>query len=158
MRRFTISLLLLTALALLLPAAARAGQVEKKPHTWDGSRTSPVHLLPLKDEFDLPILPAESYRLPFSTRFTCAPCHAYETIQQGLHFNAGTAEEDGRAGEPWIWLDPRTGTVLPLSYRDWPGVWRPEDLGLSPWDITLLFARHMTGGGKSEVPVEEFTP
>ncbi len=158
MKRTTISFMLLTALVLLLPFAARADQVEEKQHTWDGSQSTPVHLLPLKDEFDLAILPTESYRLPYSTRFTCAPCHDYETITQGLHFNAGISDYDGRAGEPWIWLDPQTGTVLPLSYRDWRGVWQPEDLGLSPWDFTLLFARHMTGGGKSEVPVDEFTP
>ncbi|MGB2908384.1 MAG: hypothetical protein WBB73_14875 [Candidatus Aminicenantaceae bacterium] len=158
MRRPTIAPLLLAILVLVLPAVVRAGQVEKNRHAWDGSQATPVHLLPLKDEFDQPILPSESYSLPYSHRYTCAPCHDYGTIQQGLHFNADSTEPGGRAGEPWLWLDPKTGTVLPLSYRDWEGVWHPEDLGLSPWDFTLLFARHMTGGGRSEVLVEEFTP
>jgi len=158
MRRTTIALLLLI-LPVLLPAGlVRSGQVEGKHQTWDGSQTTPVHLLPLKDAFDQPIFPTESYRLPYSSRFSCAPCHDYEVIRGGLHFNAGSVEQDGRPGEPWIWLDPRTGTVLPLSYRKWEGVRQPQDLGLSPWDFTVLFARHLTGGGMSEVDAEEFTP
>jgi len=158
MRRTTIVPLLLTLMALLSAGLVRAGQTEEKHQTWDGSLTAPVHFLPLKDAFDQLILPSESYALPFSSRFTCAPCHDYDVIRGGLHFNAGSTEPDGRPGEPWIWVDPRTGTVLPLSYRKWEGVRQPQDLGLSPWDFTVLFARHMTGGGKSEVAAEEFAP
>jgi len=136
-------------------ASAQDQQVNKN---WDGSLTTPVHLIPLKDEFDQPIFPGETYPLPFSHRFTCAPCHAYETIRQGLHFNAGSQDTPGRPGEPWVWLDARTGTVLPLSLRGWEHTWHPRDLGLTAWDFTGLFARHMTGGGVSEVPPEEYNP
>jgi hypothetical protein len=66
-----------------------------------------------------------------------------------------TAADDGRPGEPWIWSDPKTGTVLPLSYRTWPGSYAPETLGLTTWDFTLLFGRHMPGGGPSEPSDEE---
>jgi hypothetical protein len=127
-------------------------------HAWDGSRAVPVHLLPLKDEFDQPIIPTEAYPLPFSTRFTCAPCHAYDAIRNGLHFNAGSSRPPGRPGEPWFWVDEKTGTVLPLSYREWEGVWQPRDLGLSPWEFVLLFGRHMTGGGVGETGSEFPTP
>ncbi len=158
MRHTTITPLFLTLLVLMPTDLARAGQVEDEHLTWDGSQTTPVHVLPLKDAFDQPILPTASYRLPYSSRFTCAPCHDYDVIRAGLHFNSGSTEQDGRPGEPWIWVDPGTGTVLPISYRKWEGVRQPQDLGLSPWDFTVLFARHMTGGGKSEVDAEEFTP
>jgi len=117
-----------------------------------------VHWLQLKDELDQLIVPSNSYALPYSAKFTCAPCHDYSVIQEGLHFNALFSTQHGRPGEPWIWVDPKTGTVLPLAYRDWPGVWDPKDLGLMPWDFTLLFARHMTGGGVAEPKDDEFSP
>jgi len=125
---------------------------------WDGNRTSPVHIIPLKDELDEKIIPTESYPLPYSTRFSCAPCHDYEDIRQGLHFNSVSADQPGRPGEPWIWMDPETGTVLPVSYRKWQGVWNPQDLGLSFWDFTLLFGRHMTGGSVTEPDLENMSP
>jgi hypothetical protein len=127
---------------------------------WDGSKTSPVHRIPLKDELNQEILPSDPYPLPFSTRFSCAPCHDYDQIRRGLHFNAKDPNvPSGRPGEPWIWADEKTGTMIPLSYRKWPGVWDPEKLGLSPWDFTLLFGRHLPGGGPSEpMSPEEETP
>ncbi len=146
------------AWGLLLFSGLLARQIKDTQHVWDGSRTTPVHRLPLKDEFDQPILPTESYGLPYSSRHTCAPCHDYEIIREGLHFNMRSAGDEVRTGEPWVWTDPGTGTVLPLSYRGWPGTWNPRDLGLMAWDFTLLFARHMTGGGVSEVSVGDFTP
>jgi hypothetical protein len=134
------------ALLAIVPGAA-----EDQHLKWDGSRTAPVHRIPLKDELNQQIFPADSYPLPFSNRFSCAPCHDYDQIRQGLHFNAGDAKVPaGRPGEPWIWADEKTGTMIPMSYRKWPGVWNPEALGLTPWDFTLLFGRHLTGGGISE--------
>jgi len=133
-------------------------QTDKDKTAWDGSRTTAVHWLQLKDEFDQIIVPSDSFALPYSTKFTCAPCHDYSIIGKGLHFDARSSGLQGRPGEPWILADPKTGTMLPLSYRDGPGVWDPGDLGLTPWDFTLLFGRHMTGGGVSDPPDEEFTP
>lgn len=135
-----------------------ASQTPQKPHSWDGSQTTAVHWLQLKDEFDQLVLPSESYALPYSARYSCAPCHDYSVIRQGLHFNANSASEPGRPGEPWIWVEPRTGTVLPLAYRNWPGMWNPQDLGVTAWDFTLLFGRHMTGGGVAEPADDKMSP
>ncbi len=141
-----------TGISFSLPA-----QTVREKTTWDGSRTTAVHWLQLKDEFDQLIVPSDSYALPYSARYTCAPCHDYNLIQSGLHFNTFSSSQHGRPGEPWIWVEPKTGTVLPLSYRGWPGAWNPKDLGLTPWDFTLLFGRHMTGGGVSEPNDNEFS-
>ena len=135
----------------LAPAgsAAAAGQDAKKA-VWDGNRTTPAHLIPLRDENDQPIIPTETNPLPYSTRFTCGPCHDYKTIQGGWHFGAMTATKNGRPGEPWLQVDPKTGTILPLSYRNWPGSYEPKAAGLTAWDFTLLFGRHLPGGGPAE--------
>lgn len=135
-----------------------SAQSSQQKSAWDGSRTTAVHWLQLKDEFDQLILPTDSYALPYSARFTCAPCHDYDAIKEGLHFNASSSSQQGRPGEPWILADRKTGTVLPLSFRGWPGTWRPEDLGLTAWDFTLLFGRHLTGGGIAEPRNGEFSP
>ena len=146
----------LLALALGWMAAAGA---DDKPVRWDGSRVSPVHKIPLKDELDQEIVPSESYPLPFSARFTCAPCHIYDVVRTGLHFSAGrTSAPAGRPGEPWIWADEGTGTMIPLSFRKWKGVWDPRAVGLTDWEFTRLFARHLAGGGISEPRDEEVTP
>lgn len=146
------------AVASLVSAAAGQTTPRKPPAPWDGSRTTPVHLIPLKDRFDQPIIPTETNPLPFSARFSCAPCHEYAAIQNGLHFNAATTAAPGRPGEPWVWVDDKTGTLLPLSYRKWPGVWNPAAVGLTPWDFTLLFGRHLAGGGVAEPDESELTP
>jgi hypothetical protein len=143
------------ALALAAGGSAPSGSQDAKRTAWDGNRTTPVHLIPLRDESDQPIIPTEANPLPFSARFTCGPCHDYKTIRGGWHFGALTAGKDGRPGEPWIWLDPKTGTVLPLSYRRWPGSYDPKAVGLTAWDFTMLFGRHLAGGGPAEPSDEE---
>ena len=125
---------------------------------WAGSRTSPVHLIPLKDEFNQPIVPSGPNPLPFSAKYSCAPCHDYGVISQGLHFDTALNPGPGRPAEPWVWVDVRTGTLLPLSYRAWKGAWNPQQLGLSAWDMTLLFGRHMAGGGPAEPEDKDMTP
>lgn len=129
-----------------------------KNRQWDGSETVPVHIIPLKDEYEQLIIPSDGNSLPFSSRFTCAPCHDYNVINQGLHFSGANPGQSGRAGEPWFWLDEKTGTVLPLSYQKWKGTWDPRELGLNPWDFALLFGRHMTGGGILEPDENEMSP
>jgi hypothetical protein len=147
------------AAALSCAAGAGAAAPDDKSPKWDGSRVSPIHRIPLKDEFDQEIVPSESYPLPFSARFTCAPCHDYDTIRKGLHFNAGRPDASpGRPGEPWIWADEGTGTLIPISYRKWKGVWEPGAVGLTDWDFTRLFGRHLVGGGVSEPREENVTP
>lgn len=132
---------------------------EKNLSTWDGSRSIPVHRIPIMDENNQQIIPTEPYPLPYSTRYTCGPCHDYEKILKGLHFNEGNAQvESGRPGEPWFWLDKKTGTILPVSSRQWPGAWNLEQTGLTPWSFTLLFGRHMTGGGLTDPGNREVSP
>jgi hypothetical protein len=139
---------------------ASAGRAEGKiGDESDGSRAAPVHLIPLFDEeipeFDkksFKILPEDELLQPFSIRETCGKCHTYEKIARGWHFNAPDANVDpGRAGQPWILVDAGTRTQVPVSYRSWPGTFRPEQLGLTHWQFVRRFARHMPGGGPGEM-------
>lgn len=136
--------------ATAVAAAQEQGDVQTKPLPWGGDRTLPVHLLPLRDENNEPIIPTETNPMPFSARWTCGPCHDYRTVAGGWHFQGPGAETGGRPGEPWVWVDRVTGTALPLSYRKWKGTWTPEAVGLDTWQFTTLFGRHMTGGGTGE--------
>jgi hypothetical protein len=118
----------------------------------DGSRAIPVHLIPLVDEEGGKITPAVEPLLPFSTRQSCGVCHDYEKISRGWHFNAAEPNiAPGRQGQPWIFVDAATATQFPLSYRTWPGVFRPELLGLTSWKFVQLFGRQMPGGGVGEL-------
>ena len=146
--------LALAAGATAQTAAPAAGEGQKLV-VWDGNRTIPAHLIPLRDENDETIIPAETNPLPYSARFSCGPCHDYKTIRGGWHFGAMTAAVSGRPGEPWLQVDSRTGTILPLSYRKWPGSYDPRAVGLSAWDFTMLFGRNMPGGGPMEPSEEE---
>ncbi len=146
--------LALAADATAQTAAPAAGQGQKLV-VWDGNRTIPAHLIPLRDENDEPIIPGETNPLPYSARFSCGPCHDYKTVRGGWHFGAMTAAVSGRPGEPWLQVDSRTGTILPLSYRKWPGSYDPKAVGLSAWDFTMLFGRNMPGGGPMEPSEEE---
>ncbi|MDA9856761.1 hypothetical protein N9D23_01450 [Rubripirellula sp.] len=85
---------------------------------------------------------------PYSPMNTCGRCHDYDSIAHGWHFNAFEPDSvAGRAGEPWIWTDPKTGTQLPLSYRsDWKKLYRPSEAGISPWEMTLQFGGRIPGG------------
>lgn len=147
----------LAALALISLAGIGLASTDKQAQ-WTGSRTSPVHRIPLKDELNQDIVPTEPNPFPFSSRYSCAPCHDYAVVEKGLHFSAGRGGSDSRPGEPWIRLDEKTGTILPVSLRKWPGAWDPKTLGLSTWDFTLLFGRHMAGGGIAEPQDGEATP
>lgn len=141
-------------LLVMLPLLA----ADEKKAEWDGSRLSPVHRIPLKDELDQPIIPGEPNPMPFSTRRSCAPCHDYSRIEKGLHFRNLRSAGENRPGEPWIRVEERTATFLPLSWRPMPGVWNPRQAGLTNWDLTLLFGRHMNGGGVAEPEDAAVTP
>jgi hypothetical protein len=143
---------------LVLGLCVTATAEDQKPKPWDGNRTTPAHFIPLRDETNEIIVPTDPNPMPFSARYTCGPCHDYKTVQGGWHFDAMKSGKNGRPGEPWIWLDPKTGTVLPLSYRKWPGVWDPKVLRLNPWDFTKLFGRHMPGGGPAEPGDQDVFP
>jgi len=145
------------ALGVVLATLGRAGaQAPTPPPTPrnvepDGGRATAVHRIPLYHEEKAKIGLADDPLLPFSTRVTCGQCHDYATIRAGWHFNAADPSvPPGRPGEPWILFDRVTGTQLPLSYRRWPGTFRPEAVGLTPWLFTRAFGGHLAGGGVSE--------
>ncbi len=125
----------------------------------DGSRAIPVHLIPMYDEMGVRLLPSDSPQLPFSTKQTCLPCHTYEIISAGWHFNANdTTVAPGRPGHPWILTDQATGTQLPLSHRDWEGVYDPALVGLTPFFFVQEFAHQFPGGGVGEDDSSDVDP
>lgn len=127
----------------------------------DGSRAHPTHLIPLvagneEGQQGGKIYPDDEILLPFSMRWTCGGCHSYGLISKGWHFNANDPNiSPGRPGQPWILSDARTGTQIPLSYRSWPGTFRPEQLGLSSREFIKLFGRHTPGGGAGELETDD---
>jgi len=146
------SIVLLTIGAAGLLAAPRGFADEP----WDGGRTVPVHRIPLNDPDGEGIVPSMSSAKPLSTSKTCGMCHDYGKVSAGWHFNSSSGKVPaGRPGEPWVLVDGLTGTQLPLSYRGWAGTWNPAAVGLTPWDFTKTFGRHMPGGDTGE-PAEIF--
>jgi len=123
----------------------------------DGSRAHPIHLIPLFFENEdggkgEKITLDDDPLLPFSTRWTCGGCHSYGIIGKGWHFNAAEPNVvPGRVGQPWILVDSRTGTQIPISYRLWPGTFKPEQFGLTARQFVRYFGRHMPGGGAGEL-------
>ena len=156
-------LILTGFLCLLLLAFSAAVDADQKKlgDESDGSRAHPTHLIPLFYENDNgekgeKIAPDDELLLPFSTRWTCGECHSYGIISKGWHFNAADPNVvPGRPGQPWILADARTGTQIPLSYRRWPGTFKPEQLGLTPREFTKYFGRHTPGGGTGELETED---
>ena len=139
--------ILITALALVVTTVA-AGVV---PSHWDGGCNTPVHKLALRDGFGDTVDPGSAKALPVSTRKTCGQCHDYESIASGWHFNSsGTNTCPGRASEPWFMIDKNTGSQIPMSMRNWKGVYKPADLGMTNWEWTYAFGRHMPGGDLAE--------
>ena len=114
---------------------------------WDGGRNTPVHRLALRDEFGDPIVPTAPNALPVSTRMTCGQCHDYDTIAKGMHFNMScTNAVSGRPAQPWFLVDPQSGSQIPMSLRGWPGTYKPGQLGMTDWEWTYTFGRHLPGG------------
>ncbi len=151
---------LLCLILLLAPVFALAASdlaAKKLGDVSDGSLAVPPHRIPLLTEAESEenteqIYPDDEPLLPFSTRRTCGDCHSYDIIEAGWHFNATDANADsGRAGEPWILADSRAATQIPLSYRPWPGTFRPNQLGITPAGFVRLFGRHLPGGGVGEM-------
>ncbi len=110
------------------------------------THTPSVHRIDLLDEEGSKVDPADEPSLPFSLRNTCGACHDVGKVSGGWHFNFNDgAAEAGRRGEPWLFVDAETGTQLPVSYRKWAGVYRPEQAGLRPWGFMKEFGRQMPG-------------
>lgn len=146
----------LLCLSATLSVAAEVGEKLLGDES-DGSRAGSHHLIYLYPENEegkkgSKITPDDKPFLPFSTRWTCGDCHSYNTVSKGWHFNAIDANvPPGRPAQPWILIDGATGTQVPVSYRSWPGTYRPEQVGLTARRFTKLFGRHMPGGGAGEI-------
>jgi len=112
------------------------------------SRSQHTHWIPLRDAQGRTIDPTSPDAPPYSPAKTCGTCHHnYQTIAHGHHFNAFSKDADpGEPGEPWIWVDRQSGTQIPLSYRNWPGTYNPDKLGISRREFILRFGRHHPGG------------
>jgi hypothetical protein len=128
----------------------------------DGGRAHPTHLIPLFYQADdgkksnEQIKPGDDPLLPFSTKHTCGSCHSYDIINKGWHFNYVDPNVGcGRPGEPWILFDAKTGTQIPISHRAWAGTFKPEQVGLTARQFTLLFGRQTPGGGAGEIDSTE---
>lgn len=135
-------------------AVARAAGAVAKNRTDGDARY--LHHIDLYDSENRKITPESNQ--PYSPRNTCGRCHDYDTISHGWHFNAfeanasagGSGATADRVGEPWVWTDARTGTQLPLSYRNWRHLFHPSEAGLSSWAMTHHFGGRIPGGGMGE--------
>lgn len=137
-------------LSITLACAAATAFATVESH-WDGGRNTPVHRLAMLDEFGDAISPGSPNALPVSTRQTCGQCHDYAAISSGWHFNmSGTNTAHGRRGEPWFLIDPVSGSQVPMSLRDWPGTYNPDQLGMTHWEFVYAFGRHMPGGDMAD--------
>ncbi len=143
---------LLAFLLLLCGGRARTeeGGSPPKPEADKGleslSRSPYYHLISLYDEDGTIISPDDEPAAPYSPDRTCGKCHDTDRIRRGLHFNAATpGVPPGRRSQPWVLVDPDTVSQVPLSYRTWPGVFQPRDLGLGAWEFLHLFGRHLPG-------------
>ncbi len=148
-RRLACFLGVIAFIALATPAAAQ----EKYKETRSGAQY--VHYIQLYDAAGVMIDPASPTARPYSPMQTCKKCHDYKAISHGFHFNAAEKlAKDGndRAGEPWIFTDPRSGTQLPLSLREraGPGLFKAKDAGLTRFKFLTEFGRHLPGGGIGE--------
>jgi hypothetical protein len=109
---------------------------------FDGSRTAPVHRIPLAAEDGQKIVSSLPDTMPFSARLTCGACHDYENIHGGTHFKGAG---QGRPTEPWIVVDESSGTQVPA-----------DRMKLSAWAFTKQFGSHLPGGGISD-PEDKLT-
>jgi len=142
----------LVALGLALGTRAAEDKPEKKVAHIPGSRFTYVHRLGLKDFEGNDVVLDEEPVLPFSYRYTCTKCHEYDVVHKGWHFNAADPDvPPGRPGQPWFQADQTTATQIPVSYRDWPHTWRPDELGIKPWQFIQMFGHHLNGGGPGEM-------
>lgn len=153
-----IYVVVLCSLALVANTQADTGQ--KLGDVSDGSRAVSVHRIALYNELGYSkedkIFPDDDLLLPFSMRQTCSACHSYDIISKGWHFNADDPNvAPGRPGQPWLFIDLRTATQIPLSYRPWPGTFTPQQLGLTHFKFIRHFGRHIPGGSAGELDSDE---
>ena len=135
----------------LANAAALASASDEAESLKTDSDAPYVHRLTLYDHDGTAIDPTDDFAGPYSPKETCGKCHPYAEIHGGWHFNAMDPDvPPGRNGEPWWLIDEKTGTQIPISYRKWPGVFSPQDAGLTHWQMVKRFGHHIPGGGFGE--------
>lgn len=138
--------LALISMSWLIPATNANGQDTASRFATSDSRSNYVHRIELFDKMNTKILAGANAR-PYSPKRTCGRCHDYTHVATGFHFNPDRIVQDhGRAGEPWIWVDPSTGTQIPLSFRDWTNSYLPQELGISDWEFVHKFGGRTPGG------------
>jgi hypothetical protein len=113
----------------------------------DGNLSIPVHRFELYDDNGIKIRSNDEDPKPFSLEKTCGKCHNMEKISTGWHFNGHNTEVDpGRNGQPWILVDAKTRTQIPISGRKWQGTFTPEEIGITPWEFIKINFSHFPGG------------
>ena len=121
----------------------------------DGNRSGPVHLFHLMDEAGMKIRGDSEKPQPFSIKKTCGECHDYNHIASGWHFNAHDKSVDsGRPGEPWVLVDSKSRSQIPVTARGWEGTYAPEAIGMSPWQFVKTFYSHFPGGSYGEMEAD----
>ncbi|TWT67512.1 cytochrome c3 family protein [Allorhodopirellula solitaria] len=141
-------LICIGAVGIMLPHDASAAEAGR--YASSDSDSGYDHWIDLYDTSNRKI--TKDSTLPYSPQNTCGRCHDDESISHGWHFNAFALEsQQGRPSEPWIWTDSRTGTQLPMSYREQPesrkSMFDPREVGLTPWQMTMKFGARFPGGG-----------
>lgn len=138
--------------SMAVQAPVEAESIFKVGDKSDGSKMHPVHLLKLYDENRITIDPSDDFLQPFSTKQTCAvECHNYSIISHGFHFNFDQSEiVNSRPSEPWIYTDPTTLSMIPISYRNNNGTFYPDEIEISPMKFLYRFGPYYTGGDISE--------
>ena len=122
----------------------------------DGNRSGAVHVFEIYDEQGKQIKASDKVSRPFSLKQTCGKCHDYETISSGWHFNGHNSDVPaGRPGQPWMLVDSKTRTQIPLSGRQWTGTFTPQQVGLSAWDFLKEFYSHFPGGSYGEMTPDD---
>ena len=113
----------------------------------DGNLSCPVHRFELYDENGIQIRSTDENPQPFSLEKTCGKCHDYETISHGWHFNGHDSSVDaGRNSQPWVYTDAKTRMQIPLSGRGSDGTFKPEEIGITPWEFLKINYSHFPGG------------
>jgi len=136
-------------------AAAALGAEETGQLLRTDSRAPYVHRISLYDHDGRIIDPRDSFAGPYSPKMTCGKCHDYRLISGGWHFSEQRRGlPGGRAGEPWVLIDAKTGGQTLLSGRGWPGTARPDEAGLTDWQFLRRFGGYTPGGGFGEPAAE----
>jgi len=147
------------SLSIVLLLVSTASCLAQTRFAQSGSRSPYIHWIDLYDATGRKIDPDDENAKPYSPEKTCGRCHEADTISHGWHFNAvEPTATAGRPGQPWIWIDERTGTALPLSYREWKNYRNPDDLGLSRWQVAEHLGGYLPGGGPGSAESFEADP